>query len=135
MTSKYAHPCPVCGTVIPPRGFSWEPTFSCPSCGTELKFDTKSFPIVWLGAFLAAPILAWHLGYRGLVFVSVTAGVTLLVSVLGFFALALVVIPGYKPVTRRVTFSKSKRFDRALSLRLTDKPDSGEPEDRRDVSE
>jgi hypothetical protein len=119
--SKYSHRCPVCGAIIPPRGFRWEPSFPCPTCGAELKFDSKNMWVIWLGSFLGAPFLAWHLGYGGLKFVIVAICAALLLLSLGMSIEGLVFAPGYK----RVAPSKSKRFDGAVSLHLTDKPNSG----------
>jgi uncharacterized membrane protein len=81
-------------------------------------------PAVWVTSFVGPPILTWRLGYRGLIFAPVDIGITLLMLIFEFFLLALVYVPEYKLVEHKHSESKSKRFDRALSLHLTDKPDA-----------
>ena len=118
--SRYDRPCPACGALIKPRSFTWDPIFPCPTCGELLKIDDRPAYGIFAVGFLGAPLLAWYLGYQGAKLALVAGGILLLVLVSGFFLIALVLVPGYKPAQ----YDKSKPFDRVASMRLTTKPDA-----------
>ncbi len=118
--SRYAQPCPICGAIIPPGKVSWKPTFPCPTCGELLKIDDRPAYGIFAVGFLGAPLLAWYLGYQGAKLALVAGGILLLVLVSGFFLIALVLVPSYKPEQ----YDKSKPFDRVASMRLTTKPNA-----------
>jgi hypothetical protein len=118
--SRFDLPCPACGALIKPRGFTWEPTFPCPACGESLRFDGRLTGAIFGVAFLGSPLLAWSFGYQGGKLALVSVGIALLTLVVGIFIKATVILPSYK----RVQYDKSKPFDRVVSLRLTNKPDA-----------
>src|SRR5579864_5343 len=129
--SRYLHPCPVCGAVVPPTSFNWKPSFPCPACGEELGYDSPYMPAIWLGSFLGGPFFAWRFGYRGLVFVFVAVCITLPLLFSGIAIYGLVFPPGFKRYKQPNRYSfkggasfRRKPFDRVTSLHLTDKTDA-----------
>jgi hypothetical protein len=118
--SRFDQPCPACGVSIRfsdrPRGA----TFPCPGCHVELKRDVIQAYVIWAASFVAAPILAWHFGYRGSMFVLAAGGILLSLLFLGIFVIASLPARGFK----RVPPGDGKPFERVVSLHLTDQTDT-----------
>jgi predicted RNA-binding Zn-ribbon protein involved in translation (DUF1610 family) len=115
---RYLRPCPACGAIIRPADIHLHgDSFPCPSCSEWLTQDQKyiwGFCAICLGA---AAYETWHTGYRGAVFILITIGGTLLLSLVGVFLQGLLVSPKYKRV-------QGKPFDNKLTMFATDKTDS-----------
>jgi hypothetical protein len=120
--SRYAHPCPVCGVIIPPGGAKRNyDLMLCPSCGAQIKFDAKYAPFFSAASFLLGPFLSWHIGYRGWVFTLVAICITFILCLLGIWLEGFLIPPAYKSGESASFSFRRKPFERVTSLRLTDK--------------
>ncbi len=84
LKSRYAVTCPVCSVIFrpglsSPMGIT---TFRCPQCGELLKYATRHELLLLTISMVAAVVLVFYLGYRGLNLVLMTIGCTFLIMIL-----------------------------------------------------
>ncbi|HEV2297040.1 MAG TPA: hypothetical protein VGR72_00805, partial [Candidatus Acidoferrales bacterium] len=65
--------CPACGLALSRKTASFTEPFSCPACGEKLRIKQAGFALRSLVIYLFSPLLAWEFGFRGLVFVIISA--------------------------------------------------------------
>jgi predicted RNA-binding Zn-ribbon protein involved in translation (DUF1610 family) len=117
--SEYSKNCPACGAIIRPSELPYryrDDGFPCPSCGERLKYDNPNALAIWGTSVLIAIVVTLQLGYRDTMFILIAPCATLLLGFLGHFVVGIL----FPPPLKRVE-SKSKIFDNAGSLHLTDK--------------
>ena len=117
--SQYSKNCPACGAIIRPSELPYvrrDDGFPCTSCGERLMYDNPNSLAIWVTSILIAIVGTLHLGYRDAMFILIAPCATLVLVFLRHFVVGTLLPPPLKRVE-----SKSKTFDNAGSLHLTDK--------------
>jgi len=84
-----------------------------------LKSDSKYYYPIGALSLVLSGLLAWRMGYRDWVLISITIGGALLLYFFGLFLFGILVPPVYKRV------EGGKAFDKTPSLFVKDKPGAG----------
>jgi hypothetical protein len=113
LKSRYAVSCPVCDVSFRPGKSSpiGLTTFCCPDCHASLEYMPKNDNLIFMSSIATALILAYVLGYHGLMFALVAIASTALMLLLITGALYHIWPPKAQQVWRG-----------SDSLRLTEKP-------------